>query len=118
MAIMGLWFEMIFSTADTCQELRNRLAGPGISRPARPDKRIDKYILWLFPAGCILAIGQNCLFLYQMSRYGIFLYWLRSGLSEFSSLTRTPRREYHDFLMAGIIVVGSFHRERVLSGIG
>jgi hypothetical protein len=57
MAIMGLYFEIIFSTAETCQEIRDRLAGPRISRPARPDKLIDKYILWRFAVGGIPAIA-------------------------------------------------------------
>jgi hypothetical protein len=33
----------------------------------------------------IRSIGQNCLFLYQMSRYWIFLYWL-SGLAFYETL--------------------------------
>ena len=33
----------------------------------------------------IRAIGQNCLFLYQMSRYWIFIYWL-TGLSFYETL--------------------------------
>lgn len=33
----------------------------------------------------IRAIGQNCLFLYQMSRYWIFIYWL-SGLTFYEAL--------------------------------
>jgi hypothetical protein len=37
----------------------------------------------------IRAIGQNCLFLYQMSRYWIFIYWL-SGLTFYEALGANP----------------------------
>lgn len=49
-------------------------------------------LYWLIDVrGCkkglypIRAIGQNCLFLYQMSRYWIFIYWL-TGLSFYETL--------------------------------
>jgi hypothetical protein len=40
---------------------------------------------WKRGLGPIRAIGQNCLFLYQMSRYWIFIYWL-SGLTFYETL--------------------------------
>jgi hypothetical protein len=40
---------------------------------------------WKKGWGPIRTVGQNCLFLYQMSRYWIFIYWL-SGLTFYEAL--------------------------------
>ena len=40
---------------------------------------------WKQGSGPIRTVGQNCLFLYQMSRYWIFIYWL-SGLTFYEAL--------------------------------
>jgi hypothetical protein len=40
---------------------------------------------WKNGLGPVRTVGQNCLFLYQMSRYWIFLYWL-TGLTFYEAL--------------------------------